>query len=205
MEDSVFVDWIEEDVFSLGNHPVPPRVVSNASRSTNPRLPAGRVSHADGVPSAATKVVQFVAQWMAVVALVSATEEQPSIPSKPGSAAWVGEGAGAAVTEAAAFRQQQQVPVGVRFGELKAQLEAETALSASMSERVQHAAYQAIVALGKPVIPLLLADMRKEYYPWGHALRRITGESPVEASDRGWSEKVRDRWLEWGARHGYEC
>ena len=46
-------------------------------------------------------------------------------------------------------------------------------------------AYQAIIALGSPVIPLLLQDLQREPAHWFEALKAITGEDPVAPADWG--------------------
>jgi hypothetical protein len=67
---------------------------------------------------------------------------------------------------------------------------------------VDHPAYQEIIALGPPAIPLLLAELRMEARYWFAALSAITGQDPVPAEDRGSVRKMTDAWLRWGKAHG---
>lgn len=90
------------------------------------------------------------------------------------------------------------------FRELAARWLTETAYVSSTSDLVGHPAFQEIVALGPPVIPLLLGELEKRTGPWHRALRRVTGADPVPPSDRGNIDRAADAWLRWGKEQGYE-
>src|SRR5436309_15549865 len=72
-----------------------------------------------------------------------------------------------------------------QFRALAAQWKAETAFLSSTSAMAAHPAYQAIIALGPPVVPLLLQDLQREPAHWFEALKAITGEDPVAPQDWG--------------------
>jgi hypothetical protein len=63
-------------------------------------------------------------------------------------------------------------------------------------------AYRAIIAMGKPALPLILRDLQKEPDLWFMALKRIAGESPVRKADRGNIVRMTEAWLQWGREHG---
>jgi hypothetical protein len=71
-------------------------------------------------------------------------------------------------------------------------------LLSSTSAMVAHPAYQAIIALGPPVVPLLLRDLEIEPFHWFDALKSITGEDPVSPSDWGNIPAMTSAWLAWG-------
>lgn len=75
-----------------------------------------------------------------------------------------------------------------------------------MSSTVQmtkHPAFQKIVSLGQPVIPLLLEDLPHNPIYWIPALRQITQENPVKPEQRGKIKQMAEAWLNWGRQKGY--
>jgi hypothetical protein len=64
-----------------------------------------------------------------------------------------------------------------------------------------HPAYQRIIGLGKPAVPLILADLEETQDPWFWALRAITGQDPVAPEDRGYINKMVRSWIRWGIRN----
>lgn len=63
--------------------------------------------------------------------------------------------------------------------------------------------YQRIIGLGRAAIPLILRELAKEPRQWFWALQAITGDDPVEESDRGHVRRMAEAWLQWGKEHGY--
>lgn len=49
-----------------------------------------------------------------------------------------------------------------------------------IQKKVQHPAYQQIIALGPAAVPLLLRELEREPDHWFWALAAITGENPVQ-------------------------
>jgi hypothetical protein len=58
--------------------------------------------------------------------------------------------------------------------------------------------------MGPAVNPLLLRELENRTGHWHRALRRITGDDPVPAADRGNIEKTAEAWLRWGRERGYQ-
>jgi hypothetical protein len=78
----------------------------------------------------------------------------------------------------------------------------ETGMLSSISKKVQHPAYQDIIALGEPVVPLILRELQARPGHWFQALATITQQTPVPAHDRADPEKSREAWLNWGKERG---
>ena len=91
-----------------------------------------------------------------------------------------------------------------RFERLAASWEEAVAHHSSESSRTRHPAYQEIIALGPPVIPLLLRDMERRQGHWFAALVALSGVNPVAASDAGKVAKMIQVWLQWGRENGYQ-
>jgi hypothetical protein len=67
-----------------------------------------------------------------------------------------------------------------------------------------HPAYQQIIGLGQPAIPLLLREVEQQSGRWFWALKAITRQDPVPADDRGKTRKMGEAWLNWGKKQGYK-
>lgn len=87
------------------------------------------------------------------------------------------------------------------FGDLAAQWREATRFESSLSEIVGHPAYQAVIALGDEVVPLILRSLRNRPEPWFAALRATTGADPVTPEQRGDMRKMADAWIRWGREH----
>src|SRR5205823_13379721 len=75
---------------------------------------------------------------------------------------------------------------------------AETAPFSSTTKITGHPAYQELIALGRPVLPLLFRDLEQSQD--GHlsrALAAITGAHPVPEEDHGRIRKIAEAWLRW--------
>jgi len=79
----------------------------------------------------------------------------------------------------------------------------ETAHLSSPTRIAMHPAYQQIIGMGLPVIPLILQDMSKEPKQWFWALTSITGINPVVPSEQGRIRKMVAAWLRWGTEESY--
>jgi hypothetical protein len=74
-----------------------------------------------------------------------------------------------------------------------------------LSNNVQLAlipAYQQIIGLGRPAVPLILEELRREPRQWFWALEQITRQDPVPAEARGNVRKMADAWVTWGQQQG---
>lgn len=92
----------------------------------------------------------------------------------------------------------ERMSIGSRFRRLKKRWEKETEYTSSETEIINHPAYQAIIALGPDVTPLILKDLEFGFNHWGYALEQITHAQPVPCEAYGDAEKVRAAWLVWG-------
>ena len=90
-----------------------------------------------------------------------------------------------------------------QFSDLVASWRAGTAGLSSPRAIAGHPAYQRIIGLGEPVIPLILQDMKENGGWWYPALRALTGENPVPESAKGSLSLNDQAWLQWGLDNGY--
>ena len=72
-----------------------------------------------------------------------------------------------------------------RFHKLADQWEHETVLLSTSDQATEHPAYQSIVDMGAPAVPLILERMQSRGGHWFHALHDITHADPVKPADRG--------------------
>ncbi len=79
----------------------------------------------------------------------------------------------------------------------------ETEMLSSLSKKLTHPAYQKIIGLGEPAIPLILRELRDRPGFWFEALKAITRQSPVPPEERADPRLVRERWLNWGKEKRY--
>lgn len=67
-----------------------------------------------------------------------------------------------------------------------------------------HPAYQGIIKLGMPVVPILLKEMRDNPNWWGPALESITGENPCKFPEMsGRLDLIAKSWVDWGIERGH--
>lgn len=90
------------------------------------------------------------------------------------------------------------------FRRLADQWKKETRHCSKMDQITGHPAYRRIVAIGEPVVPLILQDLDRSGGDWFQALREITKTNPVPAESRGKVREIREAWLRWGREQGYE-
>jgi len=88
-----------------------------------------------------------------------------------------------------------------QFDHLVKWWKADTETCSSLTTMVNHPAYQGIIALGYPVIPLLLRELEQRPDYWFKALKMITGDDPVPISKRGQLKEMANVWLDWGRAH----
>ena len=77
----------------------------------------------------------------------------------------------------------------------------ETDGHSSPTRIVSNPTYLTIIALGKPVLPLILSEMEKNGGYWYPALKAISNENPVPDSARGKPRLIREAWLDWGRKN----
>jgi hypothetical protein len=90
------------------------------------------------------------------------------------------------------------------FLQLAEQWRRETGMLSVVSKMAMHPAYQRIIGMGQPVVPLILRELEQEPDHWFWALQAISGDDPVLAEQRGHVAEMATAWLEWGRAHGYQ-
>ena len=90
-----------------------------------------------------------------------------------------------------------------RFERLADEWQSAVAHFSSSSKRDNHPIYKELIAIGPPIIPLLLRDLGTTQRHWFTALRTITGANPVPQEDAGNIRKMIESWLNWGKSQGY--
>ena len=90
-----------------------------------------------------------------------------------------------------------------KFQELVALWKQERGPYSSSARLTEHPAYQQIIALGKPVIPLLLRELEREPDHWFRGLHALTGANPVPPGSQGNIQAMADAWLRWGKEQGF--
>jgi hypothetical protein len=96
--------------------------------------------------------------------------------------------------------EASEVALEERFRELAENWERETGSLSSLTKRVMHKNYQAIVGMGQQVVPILLRDLRDNRRDWFWALSAITQENPVDRVDAGRVDKMIAAWVDWGRK-----
>ena len=87
------------------------------------------------------------------------------------------------------------------FEDLVTAWKAETVFVSSVTEKWSHPAYESIIAMGKPAIPLILEQIGDGERLWTQALLSITAENPAEATRT--PEEAQQAWLKWGEVSGW--
>jgi hypothetical protein len=90
-----------------------------------------------------------------------------------------------------------------RFRALVKRWKEDTGHLSSAARMAQHPAYQEIIRMGPAVVPLLLAELKRDSDFWFAALREITKENPVPAQSAGKEKEMARAWIEWGRKRGY--
>lgn len=91
----------------------------------------------------------------------------------------------------------------IHFHVLVKQWKKDTEADSSITRMIRHPAYQEIINMGEPVVPLLLAELKREPDFWFAALQKITGADPVPKASAGRVEEMAKAWMEWGRDKGY--
>jgi hypothetical protein len=94
----------------------------------------------------------------------------------------------------------REIALDVLFENLADRWEIETAFESVVTRQAMHPAYQRIIGLGRPAVPLILRRLQREPRQWFWALTAITGEDPAqETSSPG---AAAEAWLRWGWERG---
>jgi hypothetical protein len=92
-----------------------------------------------------------------------------------------------------------------RFNRLADLWQRETGHLSSSRKMAMHPAYQEIIAMGQPAVPLLLRALVERPDHWDMALEAITRADPVPREDWGNMDRIDQAWLKWGRENGYPC
>lgn len=87
------------------------------------------------------------------------------------------------------------------FSELADRWEEDTSIESMLERMVLHPAYQQIIGLGRPAIPLILDRLQRSAGHWFWALVAITRQDVAYGEET--VEGARKAWLVWGRQHGY--
>ena len=98
----------------------------------------------------------------------------------------------------------KQAEIEAIFTTLVNQWLAENRGVSSINQMCMHPAYQQIIGMGEPVIPLLLRELEKKSGHWFWALKSISREDPVPPESKGKVNEMIQVWLEWGRQRGYK-
>jgi hypothetical protein len=93
-------------------------------------------------------------------------------------------------------------PLGQRFAELAATWQEERGYSSSLKDMVLSPSYQRVIALGRPVVPYILAELARKPDHWFWALTTITGVNPIAHEVAGHLRAMTEAWIRWGDEEG---
>jgi hypothetical protein len=88
-----------------------------------------------------------------------------------------------------------------KFNRLATEWHKATRMMSSVTKMAMHPAYQKIIAMGLPVMPLILRDLEQTRDHWLWALHVLTEEDP--APENASFDQAVDAWLEWGKQRGF--
>lgn len=97
----------------------------------------------------------------------------------------------------------QREDIEPEFNDLARKWKSERNASSSITVIIMHPAYQRIVGMGKPALPLILRELNKQLDHWFWALKAISGEDPIAPEHRGKMKQMAADWLLWGRQKGY--
>jgi hypothetical protein len=112
------------------------------------------------------------------------------------------QGVGESVKPPARMSRQPSRAMERRFADLVTWWRRDTEYLSSLTDIINHPAYQAIILMGTPAIPLILRELRERPDHWFTALRAISGNDPVAVKNRGDLDAMTKTWLEWGRARG---
>jgi len=95
----------------------------------------------------------------------------------------------------------QEQSLHQEFRKLCTEWRDQTGHFSSIERKVLHPAYQRIIGLGRPAVPLVLEELRDRRGLWFWALHHMTGEDP--AAQAKTIDEARSLWLSWGKKNRY--
>ena len=103
---------------------------------------------------------------------------------------------------AKAFTAASSVALQQRFDEQAERWKRETRHLSSPTQKMMHPSYQAVLGMGKEVVPLLLRDLAQNRTEWFWALSYLTQENPIRREDAGKMDTMIAAWVGWGKERG---
>jgi len=90
--------------------------------------------------------------------------------------------------------------LAARFRDHTARWKTERRASPSSKTRDMFASphYLRIIGMGRPALPLILAELQARPDHWDCALEMITEENPVPAESAGKMKEIARAWIDWG-------
>lgn len=98
-----------------------------------------------------------------------------------------------------------RLPAQFKFTLLAQEWKQDNLFESSPWRMARHPAYLRIIGMGQRAVPLILKQLSHEVDFWFEALAAITEAEPVLLEHAGNLEAMRQDWLRWGRRHGYDC
>ena len=101
----------------------------------------------------------------------------------------------------AELKAAHSVDVSARFSKLLNEWQLAASSSSFMEDYVMHPAFQQIVGMGPPAIPLILRELdQRPLLMW--ALGAITGEHPIPQDAHGDFRAMTEAWYNWAREAG---
>jgi hypothetical protein len=88
-----------------------------------------------------------------------------------------------------------------KFSLLADRWKQDTAIMSSVQDIVEHPAYQQIIKMGKPAVPLMLRRLKDQPDHWFYALVTIVGEDHARGQHS--MAGAAQSWVTWGIENGY--
>ena len=90
------------------------------------------------------------------------------------------------------------------FNKLAEQIKKDTGFSSHIAARVNHPAYEEVIRMGEPALPLIFQYMEEGKGGfWFHALAAITETDPIPRDLWGKIREMENVWLTWAREQGY--
>ena len=105
-------------------------------------------------------------------------------------------------TEVELVDPAQVARIRPRFQRLSAEWKDSSRYLSNTTQMVMLPAYQRIVGMGWPAVPLILEELQREPDQWFWALEAITEHNPIPASLAGKVTEMAECWIDWGLEQG---
>ncbi len=96
---------------------------------------------------------------------------------------------------------QENTKLERTFNALAKKWKRETRHISSITRTSMHPAYQQIIGMGEPAVPLILQELQENGGHWLWALHAITREDPAQEQDDFYAAV--QAWLSWGRSRGH--